>query len=280
MADTFSADPSVGAQNRIRALFAQIGLESLADQAWQAYKNGVDIDTILYDATQTPEFKSRYPAYEALAKKGQAMSVAAIIEYERGFSQLVHQYGLPAGFADPQKMQEALANGKSLQEVQGDIEQGVLRVQNAPQAVRDAYFHLFGIQGDQALLASAFNPEISLPELERRAAKAEVAGYGAQAGLNFTAPELQQFTDYTLDTGQIKSAIADVAKQRPLYTETIGEKQDLRAENEGIQAALGGGLAASEIELRRQRRAAATGGQVGSNLNDTGVQGLGTTRGA
>lgn len=274
----FGSGGDDSARRRIYEAFAELGLAGLAERAWEAIKKGASLDAVMIDIRSTPEHKARFPAYHALAAAGNAVSEADILEYEFRGKQLMARYGMPASFSTSAQLQKAMANFKSLDELQGLLQLGQERVLTAPPVVRQAYRQLYGTEGDAVMASLALDFDLSMPELERRVTKAETLGYGMEAGFDFGAEDLENFANLTTQAGAARQVISKLDEQRSLFTESITEAEDLRAEREGVNAALSSGTAASEIERRRQRRIAAGSGKVGAGVTEGGSIGYGPTR--
>ncbi len=266
------------AQADLYNALAPLGLTSLVDRAWAAYKNGASIQTILADLVLTPEFKERFPAYDALRKQGIPVSVGQIIEYEATGKQLMRQFGMPAQFADNLFLQQAMSGNIGLPELTERLTLNRDRVMNMDPLVRDAYNRMFPGRGDGILTATLFLEfDDSIQDLERQVATAEVVGFGQGSGFDFSQEEASRLVDVTRDQGKIRGVLGQLGENRALFKETVGELgSDLRAEAEGVQAALGQGTASAQIEKRRAQRAAAGRADVGGGVSERGIVGYGS----
>ena len=81
----------------IRGVLEQYGLNSLYNRIVGFIQDGYDENAIMILIRTTPEYKQRFPAMEALAAKGRAISEAQYISYEQTASNLERRYGLPQG---------------------------------------------------------------------------------------------------------------------------------------------------------------------------------------
>lgn len=263
---------------RLEAMFEQMGLRGVFDKAWQLYKNGADEQTILFEIRKTPEWRDRFGiAYDAMSKQGTAVSEGDIIEYERVTRGLMRQYGMPAAWQDYKVLQGAMANNVSADELRSRLVEGQQRAALQPQSVKSAYAELFGHDGHSALTATMFLEfDTALPELENRIAQAEVLGRGRGFGFNFDRSEIGAFVDQTTDSDTIKNVLGQLDQQRSLFRETLVDQADLRAEREGVQAALGTSTAGAELERRRQQRVAASRTNVGGGVTERGSLGYGS----
>ncbi len=275
----FGNAPEDSAYSSIYNALAPLGLTSLTDKAWQAYKNGASIQTILADLVLTQEFKDRFPAYDALRLQGTPVTVGQIIEYEQTGKQLMRQFGMPAQFSSNLFLQNAMSQNIGLPEITQRLQLNRERVFNMPASVRAAYNEMFPGQGDGILTATLFLEfDESLPELEQKVAQAQIVGFGRDAGFDFSRSEAAELAGVATDPNQIRGVIGEIGQNRGIFRETISEGEDLRAERQGVQAALGTGTAGAEIEKRRQQRSAGGRANVGGGISERGAVGYGSTR--
>jgi hypothetical protein len=73
------------------------GLSSLYGKVVEYARKGYNGDAIAVMLRSTPEYKARFPAMEALAKKGRAISEGQYIDYERTAAQIEQRYGITTG---------------------------------------------------------------------------------------------------------------------------------------------------------------------------------------
>lgn len=258
-------------------LLNQYGLGTLTNWAWDQIVLGRSPSQVTLDLYQRPEFNARFPAIAARQQAGlPPISPAEYIAYENQAFQMLRMNGMPPGFYDsPQDFSSFIAGNVSLAELSARISsEGYLRVANAPPEVRDAFARLYGAQGDAALASVFLDPERSTPELQRMAAAADLAGRGTDYGLNFNRTGAEGLVDAGVTTAAAQAGFARLQQLDPLFTETINEKTNLTAEQQGVAAVFGLGDA-SALDKRQQDRAAmfqAGGGAL------TGAAGTGEQR--
>lgn len=277
-----SPDTSDPARNSafayIRGLLTEYGLESLTEWAWEQIVAGVSADQLALDLRQRPEFQAAFPEIQSRKANGlTAMSPAEILAYRQAAGQILRQAGLPPGFYDSQSDYAALlSNDVSIAELAQRVSsEGLGRVVDAPQAVRDAFSNFFGVQGDAALAAFFLDPARATPVLQRMATQADIAGRARLAGgLNVNAARAEELARMGVTGLQAQQAAANVAERSGDFVETISETQDLTGEREGLNAALGIGDA-SALARRRQSRSDAFSGAGGAVTGQAGVLGLG-----
>ena len=270
----------------IRQLFQNYGLpRSLADWAYNVLVEGASGSELIQRMYERPEFRERFRAlfeYQRLNPNLPAISPADVLEYERQAAAIMRAAGMPPQFYDHwSDFVDLIARGVSLQELAERVQEGFERVATAPRAVREAFTSFFGPSADAALAAVFLDPDRALPALRTQVRAAEAAGAGFQFGFTLRRDRAVEIAEAGFDFGSAQDRFANLAQIRPIFEETVGERdeQDLRAEEEGVRAVFGlegAGEAMQVIEQRRQRRAAAFSGGGGvQGSPQTGARGLG-----
>lgn len=256
---------------------------------WQQITSGVDDqNTILINLEQTGEFKARYPIIaesRARAAAGEPVhvpTVAEVREYESSGAAVMRQAGLPAFMYDNHAdLQKLMGLGLSVLEIEDRVGQTYERVQNTDPLVRAKFSEFFGIAGGDAALAAVYlDPTRTMANLERMSRSAYTAGMGQRMGLTIDqaiaeriagtpATDAGIYQDLTSLNGLDKSGI---------FTETLGEVEDLSTGREGIDATFfGDGAAQKALEdraiERKSANAAVSGGAARTNK---GLIGAGT----
>lgn len=266
----------------LRQLFSTMQLPpSLADWALNVMiegSSGAELQQRLY---LRPEFQHRFRAIFQLQKMGQpAPTPAEVIAYERNAAELMHSAGMPPGFYDkPDDFVDLIVNRVSANELASRINQGFIRVQSGPRAVREAFASFFGPSGDAALAAVFLDPKKALPALQQQVGAAEIAGAGFNFGFKLSRDRSLEAAGQGYDYAAANDRFANLVRIAPLFSETISEHDDIQAETEGVQTVFGlegASQASRKIEQRSDERAAAFeggGGAMGSAR--TGARGLG-----
>jgi hypothetical protein len=169
-----------------------------------------------------------------------------------------------------------MANDVSPAELQGRLQDGLLRVQMAPPEVRAKFFEFFGQETDAALTELFLDPEAALPELEKKAMSAYVGGVGKKLGVELGLAAAREVANTGLSEQAVWAGFMNIDEMNALFQESISETTDYTAEGEGVGAAFG--IRGGDTE-RLQRRALARTNQLagGGGLQQTeaGVSGLG-----
>lgn len=235
----------------IKAMLDQFNLSGLYDVIVGYVKEGYDASTVMALIRSTPQYKQRFPAMEALAKKGRAISEATYIDYERGASSLEQRYGLPKGMltgnvtnlldADVSTLElndrVALASSASLQ---------------APQELKDTLSNYYGI-GQGGLTAYFLDPSVAMPLLERQYATAQIGTEALRQDVGLDVGIATQLQEMGVTQEQARAGFYDVSRQAE-FTAGRGDvtsQENLIMGNVGKQAS-----AQQEIERIASSRVA------------------------
>lgn len=255
----------------IQALFAQYGLASLGDKIVQYAKQGLSADAIAIALRATPEYKQRFPAMEALANKGRALSEAEYIEYERTAGQLEQRYGFPQGLLS-NSVTDLLTNEVSAAELNDRAILASAAALEAPEDIRITMQQYYGI--DQGGLAAYFlDPDLSIPLLEKQYASSVIGTEAARQGIQIQAMGAEELQGLGISQEEARTGFGQVARMGS-FTEGRGDvvsQQQLISgkfsQNEEAQKA---------IERAQKARAGRFQGGGGFAATQQGVTGLGS----
>lgn len=266
-------DPKAkGAKEMVKDYLAAWGLGNLGTWAWNRLLHTGSFDLVLLDMRQRPEYKQRFPAMEELRKQGHAMSEADYINYEVQAKNVMHAAGLPAWFYDkPDDFGRLLAAGKSIDEINSDLQDGYLKVATAPPEVRQAFASYFGVEGDAHLAAYFIDPAHATPKLLQQAQAAEFGGFGLEQGFNVNKSLAERAAQLQLSTGQMQQGFEQLRQRQRLFDATITENPDLTASQQGVEAQFFGGDAATAVDQRIKERVAAFGGATTGSIQGQGA---------
>lgn len=285
-----AAGANTASQNDARTIINgqldQIGLPQLKAWAWGEIQSGHSNAQVMLDLRDQQAYKNRFAGLIANQHNGgPPMTEGDYLRYEADIRQRGRTAGLPASFwSSQQEIAELAAKGISADEFSQRIgANGYGRVNNAPDAVRQAFGQIFGTNGDQALAAFFLDSKKALPILEQMATAAEDQGYGAAFGLNLAgtpghttgplaaAGRAGDLAQAGISGAQAQQGFSRLAQLRPVFNELVGEHQDLTAENQGVNAIFGLGDP-NVLEQRLKDRTASFKGGGGSVLANTGLQ--------
>ena len=202
------------------------GLGNMTQKVWNyIIENGVEDDnrTMLWLYEQ-PEFKQRFPAFEALQKKYRGIQPAQYIELERQYTQTMRSAGLSASFFDnPNDFTALIENDVSQAEFQERVDNGFKKVNEADPAVREAFRQYFGVEGDAALAAFFIDPDRSAPKLAKAAQMAELGGAASTMGVQINADYAEKLTRLGVSQAQALAGFQKMQQQRSLFAASINE---------------------------------------------------------
>jgi hypothetical protein len=247
----------------IQALFAQYGLASLGDKIVQYAKQGLSADAIAIALRATPEYKQRFPAMEALANKGRALSEAEYIEYERTAGQLEQRYGFPQGLLS-NSVTDLLTNEVSAAELNDRAILASAAAIEAPEDIRITMQQYYGI--DQGGLAGYFlDPDLAIPLLEKQYASSVIGTEAARQGIQIQAMGAEELQGLGISQEEARAGFGQVARmgsftqgrgdvvsQQQLISGTFSQNEEAQKAIERAQKARtgrfqeGGGFAATQ----------------------------------
>lgn len=273
-----SPDLTRDAMARLSSLFSSWGISGMEGWIRSKLIAGASEAEIQLEMFDQPEFKARFPAIEARIKAGlNPVSPAEILEYETRGRELLRRAGLTSeAFTNREYLQGLMTKDVSLSEVQERLNDGLLRIQDAPPEVRNAFGSYFGVNGDIALAQFFLDPERAAPELEKMASTAIVGGIASRFNVHISQQIAREVADTGVSDGAVWANFQKLDSMQSLFQETIGETTDLTAEGAGVGAVFGTQPGQEAVLRRRaQSRGAAFSGGGGALASERGVLGLG-----
>jgi len=244
-------------------------------------------ESILPRLEQTPVYQQRFPVIDQVRKNNKAdpehahvvPTATDVLNYENAVRSDLIAAGMPPSMTSNSYIQSLMGRGLNAPEVRERLGQSYTRVADTDPAVLKAYQDFYGIlDAPGALAASFLDPEHMQSDLDKRSLTAYASGMGSKVGVGMSRATAEAIGQLPKSEAGIIQDIQTVSRMSGVFSESLGETQDLSTDT-GMQAiALGDGQASSAIErrlLERQANArAATGGAVGTNQ---GLTGLGTS---
>lgn len=256
---------------------------SLADWAWRQITSGRSQAEVALAIQDQPAYQQRFgTVIEAYRKKGLAPpQPAEILSYEEQFHQTMRAANMPESFYDsPEDAQRLMAGRWSINEVVSAVNEGYLKVKNAPIETRQAFQKYYGADGDAALAAFFIDPDKAQPILERAVSASQIGGQALRFGFNIDKTQAVRFSELGASQETAAQNFAQLQEMQPLFSETISEQDDLDAQVQGIQALFEGDAAAKQaLRHRQEQRQANVSGGGGAAASSAGVIGLGTAEG-
>jgi hypothetical protein len=264
----------------IDGALGQYGLSSLSNWAWSKWQGGESIDQIMLELRGTPEYKTRFPAMEALSQRGHAISEAQYINYEQSASAVFKAAGLPSGFYDsPDDFAGFLTNDVALPELQDRVQKYQTLLYQEPPEVLDAWQNLYGMsQGDA--LAYYIDPTKALPLIQQKNAAAQAAGWSNVTGFGgLGVGQAEAIGKLGLTEDALRQQFGDLANLNGLYQGLQGTGEGDIGSQTAINAGFfGDSQAKAEIEKRKQERLATFSGGGSVATTQQGASGAGVAR--
>ncbi len=275
---TTQADSSAKAV--IDGALGQYGLSSLSSWAWTKWQNGESIDQIMLELRATPEYKTRFPAMDALAKSGHAISESSYIQYESSASQIFKAAGLPSGFYDsPDDFAKFLTNNVALPELQTRVQDYQNLVFKEPPEVLQAWRDLYGMSMGDAL-AYYIDPTKALPLIEQKNNAAIAAGWSQEAGFGqLNQAQAEQVGNMGLSDIQLAQQFGKLGQESQIFNPLVGTSENAISRDTAIGATFGANAQdQAEIDARQRARLATFAGGGGVATTQTGATGAGAAR--
>jgi hypothetical protein len=255
MADMTQGQKS--AYDLMMGILSSYGLGSLAPVLAGLIKEETDQDVLLYRLRETPEYRNRFPAMEALRQKGIPFTEGDYFNYEVRARQLESKYDLPSGFlASKERIANLLTNDVDAEDLTRRVELNYASSLNAPQEVKDSLRRLYGI-GQGGVAAFYFDPDNAATYLERVAASTAIAAEGQRQGFTIDREQAERFASLGYQQNAARSAFEQAS------------------ELSGLTASFGEGAAAKRVEQAQKTRTGQFRQSGGASAENAGVSGLG-----
>jgi len=268
----------------INQALGQYGLASLADWAWKQYTGGAAIEQIMLDMRQRPEYKQRFPAMDALAQGGHALSEAQYIQAEQSYAQIMHAAGVPAGFYDqPADFSKLLTGFVSPTELQSRVQDAQTAIYGNPE-IQQQLNGLYGAGASPGqILAYFIDPDRAEPLIAKQLASAQVAAAGVNSGYGqVNRNEAELIAEQNMSQQEITSRFQTIGQEQWLTKGQVGGNEaagetGLSAHDLLGAAFLGDAKAQHRLLTIQQQRKAdqEAGGQFAEAKPGTGLTGIG-----
>ena len=255
----------------MKALLESYNLSSLYDTVVNFIKQGYDPEAISVLIRTTPEYKTRFPAMEELAKKGRAISEAEYISYEQTASGLERRYGLPEGMLMG-NVTKLLTNEVSASELNDRVLLASAASIQAPQDIKDQFKNYYGIDTG-GLTAYFLDPDVATPLLEKRYAATIIGNEASRQGIGIDVYGAENLQALGVSQDQAREGFGIVAASKGLSQ----GRGDVVTQEEMIQGTLAGNQAAQQgIERARNARLGRFSGGGEFVQTQQGATGLGS----
>jgi hypothetical protein len=202
------------ATETLKSILTQYNLTSLFSKVTDYIKNGYDADAVMVLIRTTPEYKQRFPAMEALAKKGRAISEAEYIDYERTASGLERRYGIPEGMLMG-SVTELLGNEVSASELNDRVLLASAAAIQAPDDVKNTFKDYYGIDAG-GMTAYFLDPSKATPFLEKQYSTSIIGTEAARQGLQMDVYGSENLASLGITQEQAREGFGRVAGAQAL----------------------------------------------------------------
>ena len=200
----------------LRAAFAEYGLSDLFPEIERYAREDLTEGAIILELRKTQAYKNRFPAIEALARKGRVISEATYIAYEKEAAGLERAYGLPAGMLDSRDtIANLLTNEVSARELEERVTLAAAGAFQTSQEMRDTFKRFYGIDSG-GLTAYFLDPEKALPLINKQFVSAQIGAEAAMQEITIGAPLAEQLTQAGVSREQARTGFGQVRQQRGL----------------------------------------------------------------
>jgi hypothetical protein len=258
--------------NTLRGVMADYGLSSLMGRIEQLVQEDYSPEAALVAIRETPEYKTRFPAMDALARKNRRITEAEYIAFERDAAQLERAYGLPAGMLGKDSVTNLLTNEVSARELEERVTMAAAGAFQASQEVKDTFKEYYSIDSG-GLTAYFLDPNKALPLLNKQYASAQIGAEAAIKGLGIGSTLAEEINMMGISREQARQGFGQAASQKA-FTEGRG---DIVTQEELVT---GNVMGNEQAQQNIQRAAGARAGrfQGGGDFLSTnqGAVGLGT----
>jgi hypothetical protein len=262
------------ASDRLSAMFAAFGLESLAGFIDRRIKADVSEDMLMLELYEQPEYQLRFPGMKALRDKGKTITEAEYIKDEKAFAQTARFFDVPVGFYDtPDDFGKLIGNLVSPKEFQDRLQVGQDLARSMSPGLRTQLQSLYNV-GEGGITAYVLDSDRALPLIQKQAKAAQFVGFGREQGFKLegmTAAQAEQIVGteaYSkLSAQQMQTSLANAARLRETQSRLTGIEGEVYNEQEALKAVIEG---SPEALLASQQRAQREGARFGGGTGITG----------
>lgn len=226
-ADEVERRRKINAIESLRGLMNEYGLSSLMGKITEYVQQGYDADSVMVMIRTTAEYKQRFPAMEALAKKGRAISEGAYIEFERNAAQLERAYGLPEGMLNTETVTNLLTNEVSASELEDRVNMAAVGAYQTPPEVKQQFQEYYGIS-EGGLTGYFLDPEKAMPLLNKQYVSAQIGGAAAARSIDIGISMAERLQEYGVTQEEARQGFGRVAQMGSLTGgrgETVTQQQ-------------------------------------------------------
>ena len=246
----------------LRGALAVWGLESLAPWIVQQEQQNKDPLQIVQDLRQTPEYKSRFPAMQALQDAARRNNMPVVTEQnylqmEQAYRTALQDSGLPSGMFDSADDFIRLLEGNvDPTEVRERVAAAKVAVDQTDPFVLSQLRDMYGITGTD-LMAYALDPEKNASYIEKVATSAMLAGLGQRQNLAAERGSWERYAQDAINQQMSQSQMVEAVASASALTKTQGRLASIEGEEFGTGDAMDITINKNaEKVLKSQQRAA------------------------
>lgn len=198
----------------VQAIFSQYGLSSLNSVIADYAAKDFTAESIQILLRQTPQYKERFPAMEALAQKKRAITEAEYIDFERTAASLERQYGLPQGMLTG-NVTQLLINEVSAAEMNDRVVLAASAAIQAPEDFRNTMREFYGIDSG-GLTAYFLDPNVATPLLEKQYAASVLGTEARRQGIGIDVYGAENLQELGITQEQARQGFGQIARAQPL----------------------------------------------------------------
>ena len=257
----------------LKAAFAEYGLSELFPEVERYARQDLTEGAILIELRKTQAYKNRFPAMDALSRKGRVITEGEYIAFERNAAQLERAYGLPAGMLDARDtIANLLTNEVSARELEERVTLAAAGAFQTSQEMRDTFQRFYGI-GSGGLTAYFLDPDKALPLLNKQYVSSQIGAEAAMQDITIESRLAEELVTAGVDREQARAGFGQVRGLRGLSA----GRGDVATQEQLIGATLQGQQDAAESVRRAQAARVGRFQQGGGALTTQGgVTGAGT----
>lgn len=237
--------------------------------------------------TQTA-YQQRFPGIMTELANGQnPTSPTDYMNIEDTLRGIAGEYGFDPSVFTPDVVANVVVQGKTATQLASDFSGAFDQVESAPPEVRQAFAQMYGVNGDSALALHLL--QVPIDTFKNQLAASEVAGAGAQMGVNVTQASAEKLANLGVTYQTALTAAQRTVAESGLYDQTMGEAN--QATGPGATPALtqatafdantAAGTGAEDQALQQEkenRQAMFKGGGGGASTEAEGYLGIGEAK--
>ena len=212
-----AAEEAKRQQNAIatmKAALGDFGLMSLYNRVVGFIKEGYEPDAIMVLIRTTDEYKQRFPAMQALAEKGRAISESEYIDYEKTAAGLERRYGLPEGMLMG-SVTDLLTNEVSASELNDRVILASAASIEAPDEVKGTFRDFYGID-EGGMTAYFLDPDRATPLLEKQYATSLIGVEAARQGVGMDVYGAENLQELGISQEEARTGFGRVSRSMGL----------------------------------------------------------------